>query len=83
MDEPSDLEKQILVERHLISRELSGAIDGRQVSIQSFYGEEHGDALNYRFSGTVDGDTMAGSLDMGEYLKATWSASRRERSSRR
>ena len=66
-----------------ISRELSGAIDGRQVSIQSFYGEEHGDALNYRFSGTVDGDTMTGSLDMGEYLKATWSASRRERSSRR
>ena len=66
-----------------ISRELSGAIDGRQVSVQSFYGEEHGDALNYRFTGTVDGDTMAGSLDMGEYLKATWSASRRERSSRR
>jgi len=53
------------------------------VSIQSFYGEEHGDALNYRFSGTVDGDTMTGSLDMGEYLKATWSASRREGSSRR
>ncbi len=66
-----------------ISRELTGAIDGRQVSIQSFYGEEHGDALNYRFSGTIDGDTMTGSLDMGEYLKATWSASRRERSSRR
>ena len=66
-----------------ISRELTGAIDGRQVSVESFYGEEHGDALNYRFTGTIDGDTMTGSLDMGEYLKATWSASRRERSSRR
>ncbi len=39
--------------------------------------------LNYRFTGTIDGDTMTGSLDMGEYLKATWSAARRERSSRR
>ena len=39
--------------------------------------------LNYRFTGTIDGDTMTGSLDMGEYLKATWSATRRERSSRR
>ncbi len=66
-----------------ISRDLTGAIDGRQVSVESFYGEEHGDALNYRFTGTIDGDTMTGSLDMGEYLKATWSASRRERSSRR
>ena len=53
------------------------------MSLQSFYGEEHGDALNYLFSGTSDGDTMSGSLDMGEYLKGTWSATRRERSSRR
>lgn len=66
-----------------ISRELTGTISGRDVSLQSFYGEEHGDALNYLFSGTSDGDTMSGSLDMGEYLKGTWSATRRERSSRR
>jgi uncharacterized pyridoxal phosphate-dependent enzyme len=64
-----------------ISRELTGTIDAREVNVQSFYGEEHGDALNYRFRGTIDGDTMAGSLDMGEYLQATWSATRRERSS--
>jgi L-seryl-tRNA(Ser) seleniumtransferase len=64
-----------------ISRELTGTIDARELNLQSTYGEEHGDALNYRFNGTVDGDTMTGTLDMGEYLKATWSASRRERSS--
>ena len=64
-----------------ISRELTGTIEAREVNVQSFYGEEHGDALNYRFRGTIDGDTMAGSLDMGEYLQATWSATRRERSS--
>jgi len=68
-------------EGDFISRELTGTIDAREVSLHSFYGEEHGDALNYRFSGTIDGDTMAGSLDMGEYLKATWSATRRGRSS--
>ena len=66
-----------------ISRELTGTIDGRQVAVQSFYGEEHGDALNYRFTGTIDGDTIAGTLDMGEYLHATWRASRHTRSSRR
>ena len=37
-------------------------------SIRSAYGEEHGDALNFTFSGTVTGDTMSGALDMGEYL---------------
>jgi len=67
----------------VIGRDLTGTISGNEVAVQSFYGEEHGDALNYRFTGTIDGDTMTGSLDMGEYLKATWSASRRERSSRR
>jgi L-seryl-tRNA(Ser) seleniumtransferase len=66
-----------------ISRELTGTIDGRHVAVQSLYGEEHGDALNYRFTGTIDGDTIAGTLDMGEYLHATWRASRHTRSSRR
>lgn len=70
-------------EGDFVSRELTGTIDAGTVSFQSTYGEEHGDALNYRFTGTIDGDTMTGSLDMGEYLTATWSAWRRERSSRR
>ena len=68
---------------NFVSRELTGTVEGRDVSLQSFYGEEHGDALNYRFTGTIEGDTMSGSLDMGEYLKATWRATRRERSTRR
>ena len=40
------------------------------------YTERHGDALNFRFTGTVAGDEMAGTLDMGEYLKARWTAKR-------
>ena len=66
-----------------VGRDLTGTVDADDVSVVSFYGEEHGDALNYRFTGTVEGETMKGSLDMGEYLKATWSATRRERRSRR
>jgi L-seryl-tRNA(Ser) seleniumtransferase len=65
-----------------VSRPVTGHIDGHDVVLRSAYGEEHGDALSFRFEGTVAGDTMSGALDMGEYLTATWTASRRERISR-
>jgi len=57
-----------------LSRDLSGTVDGDAVTIRSAYA--HGDELNYAFSGTVAGDTMGGELDLGEYLKARWSAVR-------
>jgi hypothetical protein len=44
----------------------------------SSYTERHGDALSFRFNGDVSGDQMAGTLDMGEYLTAGWTARRRE-----
>jgi seryl-tRNA(Sec) selenium transferase len=59
-----------------VSRALTGEIDGRDVRLRSHYGEEHGDALTFRFVGTVDGETMTGTLDMGEYLHAAWKATR-------
>jgi L-seryl-tRNA(Ser) seleniumtransferase len=60
-----------------VSRTLNGTIDGDRVKLHSAYGEEHGDSLNYTFAGTVSGDgTMSGEADLGEYLKATWKASR-------
>ena len=34
--------------------------------------------LSFRFTGTVTGDTMAGTLDMGEYLAAKWTAKRHD-----
>jgi uncharacterized pyridoxal phosphate-dependent enzyme len=61
---------------NFVSRDLSGSIDGDAVRIRSFYGEEHGDALAFTFSGTVTGESLAGTLDMGEYLGATWTAKR-------
>jgi L-seryl-tRNA(Ser) seleniumtransferase len=59
-----------------VSRGLTGDIAGREVTLRSHYGEEHGDALTFRFTGAVDGDTMTGTLDMGEYLHAAWRAKR-------
>ncbi len=60
-----------------ISRDFTGDIQGDSVRFASFQDESHGDSLSYRFSGKVAGDTMTGSLDMGEYLGATWTARRR------
>jgi hypothetical protein len=34
--------------------------------------------LSFRFTGTVAGDSMSGSLDMGEYLTAKWSAKKHD-----
>ena len=61
-----------------VSRDLSGTIDGDRVQLASSYGERNGDALNFRFTGSVTGSEMAGALDMGEYLTAKWTARRHE-----
>lgn len=65
-----------------MTRDLSGTIDGETVRMRSAYGEEHGDALMFTFSGKVTGDEMSGTLDMGEYLDATWTASRKVKGKR-
>jgi L-seryl-tRNA(Ser) seleniumtransferase len=64
-----------------VSRDLSGTIEGDAVRLRSSYTEQHGDALSFTFSGKATADQMSGTLDMGEYLTATWTA-RRHTSSR-
>ena len=59
-----------------LTRDITGTITGDAVALASVVSERHGDALTYRFKGTVSGDTVTGSLDMGEYLGATWIARR-------
>jgi uncharacterized pyridoxal phosphate-dependent enzyme len=59
-----------------LARDISGTINGDAITLTSVVTERHGDALTYRFSGKVTGETMAGSLDLGEYLKASWTARR-------
>jgi seryl-tRNA(Sec) selenium transferase len=61
-----------------VTRDLAGSIEGNTVRLRSEYGEDHGDALNFTFAGTIEGDGLAGTLDMGEYLSATWVARRRD-----
>ena len=68
-----------------VSRNLAGSLDGDAVRIQSTYSEQHGDALSFTFSGKVasgNKDEMTGTLDMGEYLGARWTAKRRVVASR-
>lgn len=58
------------------ARDFTGSISGSDVRIASSIGEVHGAALSYRFTGKLEGDTMSGDLDLGEYLKAKWTAKR-------
>ena len=60
----------------MVTRDFSGSIAGDEVRIASSVGELNGAALSYRFSGKLDGDMMSGTLDMGEYLTAKWTAKR-------
>ena len=59
-----------------MSRDLRGTVEGDRVTLNSWYLEVHGDQLLYNFSGQIVDDKMSGELDLGEYLKAKWSASR-------
>ena len=61
-----------------VARDLSGTIDGDRMQLSSSYTERHGDSLSFRFTGAVAGDTMTGTLDMGEYLAAKWTAKRHD-----
>jgi seryl-tRNA(Sec) selenium transferase len=66
-----------------LTRDLTGSIDGSTVRLRSAISEEGGDAITCSFEGTVAGDQMSGTLDMGEYLGATWTATRRVAGRRR
>lgn len=57
-----------------LARDLLGSMHGNVVKMTSSIGEEHGAALTYTFTGTVDGDKMAGDLNLGEYRTANWNA---------
>ena len=61
-----------------VSRDLVGTIDGDTVRIRSSYTEQNGDSLQFTFFGKLAGEQMAGTLDMGEYLGAKWTATRKE-----
>ena len=61
-------------EGDFVSRDCRGTIDGDAVRIHSSW--EHGDSLEYTFTGRVGGDEIAGALSLGEYLDARFHATR-------
>jgi seryl-tRNA(Sec) selenium transferase len=58
-----------------VSGDLSGAVAGNLVRFRSSQ-KTHGTFLFCDFMGTVEGDTMSGVIDMGEYGRANWTAQR-------
>jgi L-seryl-tRNA(Ser) seleniumtransferase len=58
-----------------VSGDLSGAVAANLVRFRSSQ-KIQGTRLFYDFSGTVEGDKMGGTVDMGEYGDARWTAQR-------
>ena len=59
----------------LYSATLAGEIHGDQIMLRSGMSVP-GSTLDWAFSGIVQGDTITGTVDMGEYGQAPWHASR-------
>lgn len=59
----------------VLSGDLAGSVDGNKVHFSSSHHIE-GTNLHYSFEGIADGATMSGTVGLGEYGSARWTASR-------
>jgi L-seryl-tRNA(Ser) seleniumtransferase len=59
------------------SGDLSGMVEGDEVHFRSSHPYE-GTRFSFDFRGKVNGDTMSGEVDLGEYGPARWSAKRHQ-----
>ncbi len=57
------------------TQEIAGMAEGHEVKLRSRYSAP-GDSVTYWFSGKLSGDTLAGSVFLGEYLTAMFTAKR-------
>jgi L-seryl-tRNA(Ser) seleniumtransferase len=57
--------------------EVSGSVAANTVRFTSSHQAE-GNRLSYEFTGTVDGDKIAGAVNLGEYGEARWTAQRHQ-----
>jgi len=57
------------------NQEIVGMVESDQVKLRSNM-RQPGDSITFLFSGKVSGDTISGSIYMGEYLKAKFTANR-------
>jgi L-seryl-tRNA(Ser) seleniumtransferase len=62
-------------EGEFASGDLNGTVAGNQVRFQSGYGTE-GTRVSYQFTGNVEGARMSGTVALGEYGEAKWTAER-------
>jgi len=62
-------------ESDLSVQEIFGVVEGDQVKLRSEV-RRPGDYIPFMFSGKVSGDTFSGSIHLGEYLTATFTAKR-------
>ena len=60
----------------LVKGPLKGHVDGNKVEFSSG-GKIEGTSLHYTYTGTFDGKRMSGTVDLGEYGKAAFSATRK------
>ncbi|HZT37916.1 MAG TPA: hypothetical protein VFA28_08450 [Bryobacteraceae bacterium] len=58
-----------------VSGDLAGSVAANQVHFRSSQKIE-GTRLSYEFTGVVNGDSMSGTVDLGEYGQAQWAAQR-------
>jgi len=66
----------------VLSGDLSGTVDGNKVRFRSSH-HIQGTNLHYSFEGTVDGSTMSGTVALGEYGAAQFTATRHAYAGRR
>ena len=57
--------------------DITGTVAAKTVRFRGSHRIE-GQSISYDFSGTVDGDKMAGAINLGEYGDARWSAQRHQ-----
>lgn len=57
------------------TRDMAGMVEGGDVVFRSVE-RRPGSSVTFTFSGSVSGDTMSGPIHMGEYLNATFKATR-------
>jgi L-seryl-tRNA(Ser) seleniumtransferase len=60
-----------------VAGDLTGSVTANQVHFRSSQKIE-GQLLSYEFAGTVDGNKMSGTVNMGEYGMANWAAERHQ-----
>ncbi len=55
--------------------DLRGSVQAEEIHFRSSH-RYQGTSVNYEFTGTVHGDTLSGTVAMGEYGQARWTATR-------